>query len=88
MVVFKMWGLRQRSRGSRISSSWKVNDNNWSKLWKDGATVLSLSFVLGLPWGLAGATYVSVTGIYIFTVLNCLQGQDEHVLYGTRTVLW
>uniref|UniRef100_A0A3B3X250 G-protein coupled receptors family 2 profile 2 domain-containing protein n=1 Tax=Poecilia mexicana TaxID=48701 RepID=A0A3B3X250_9TELE len=60
LVVFKMRELR-RGRGDR-------------ELWKDGATVLGLSCVLGLPWGLASLTYVTLAGIYLFTIFNSLQG--------------
>uniref|UniRef100_A0A087XNV9 Adhesion G protein-coupled receptor G3 n=1 Tax=Poecilia formosa TaxID=48698 RepID=A0A087XNV9_POEFO len=63
LVVFKMRELR-RGRGDRESSDWK----------KDGATVLGLSCVLGLPWGLASFTYVTLAGIYLFTIFNSLQG--------------
>lgn len=75
LVVFKLCGLRKRSRGG-----WKKagDDGGWSRLRRDGATVLGLSCVLGLPWGLAGLTYVSTAGIYSFTVLNSLQGPYEH----------
>ncbi|XP_056267970.1 adhesion G-protein coupled receptor G1-like isoform X1 [Pseudoliparis swirei] len=71
LVVFKLWRLRTGSRGG---SSKKMNREKWMKLWRDCATVLGLSFVLGLPWGLASTTYVSLAGIYVFTVLNSLQG--------------
>lgn len=75
LVVFKLCGVRRRSRGS----DWKrMNEDNWARLRKDGATLLGLSCVLGLPWGLAGLTYASAPGIYLFTVLNFLQGQYEH----------
>uniref|UniRef100_G3PMM5 G-protein coupled receptors family 2 profile 2 domain-containing protein n=1 Tax=Gasterosteus aculeatus aculeatus TaxID=481459 RepID=G3PMM5_GASAC len=60
VVVFKLSVLRAKQ---------------WVKLWKDGATVLGLSVVLGLPWGLASTTYVSLAGIYVFTILNSLQGE-------------
>lgn len=76
LVVFKLCGLRMRSRGSERRDGW--NEDSWTKLRKDAATVLGLSCVLGLPWGLAGFTYVSPAGIYLFTVLNSLQGQYEH----------
>lgn len=76
IVVFKLWGLR---RGHGGSSSWsKTHKEKGTQLWKDCATVVGLSFVLGLPWGLAATTYISVTGIYIFTILNSLQGQYIH----------
>ncbi|TWW67120.1 Adhesion G protein-coupled receptor G3 G-protein coupled receptor 97 [Takifugu flavidus] len=75
LVVFKMCGLRKRMRGGGSSSGWKkMNDDNWARLWRDGSTLLGLSCVLGLPWGLSGLTYVSLLGIYLFTVLNSLQG--------------
>ncbi|XP_029701884.1 adhesion G-protein coupled receptor G5-like [Takifugu rubripes] len=75
LVVFKMCGLRKRTRGGGSSSGWKkMNDDNWARLWRDGSTLLGLSCVLGLPWGLSGLTYVSLLGIYLFTVLNSLQG--------------
>uniref|UniRef100_UPI0037E98945 adhesion G-protein coupled receptor G1-like n=1 Tax=Semicossyphus pulcher TaxID=241346 RepID=UPI0037E98945 len=71
LVVFKLWGLRRGSEGS----SWqKMNREKGSRLWKDCTTVLGLSFVLGLPWGLASTTYMSLLGIYVFTILNSLQG--------------
>ncbi|RVE74879.1 hypothetical protein OJAV_G00026610 [Oryzias javanicus] len=69
LVVFKLYGIRSGRRG------WsKMKRENGSQLWKDCATVLGLSFVLGLPWGLTSTTYVSLTGIYAFTILNSLQG--------------
>uniref|UniRef100_A0A3B5Q252 Adhesion G protein-coupled receptor G3-like n=1 Tax=Xiphophorus maculatus TaxID=8083 RepID=A0A3B5Q252_XIPMA len=74
LVVFKMRELR-RGRGDRESSDWKkMSKEKESRLWKDGATVLGLSCVLGLPWGLAILTYVNLPGIYLFTIFNSLQG--------------
>ncbi|XP_063737790.1 adhesion G-protein coupled receptor G1-like isoform X2 [Eleginops maclovinus] len=69
LVVFKLWRLRARGGGS---SGWKKM--NRERLWKDCTTVLGLSCVLGLPWGLASTTYISYSGIYLFTILNSLQG--------------
>lgn len=81
LVVFKLWGLR-RGRGSESSSGWKnTSKENRSRLWKDCATVLGLSCVLGLPWGLASTTYISLPGIYLFTIINSLQGQCGHNLH-------
>ncbi|XP_032417200.1 adhesion G protein-coupled receptor G3-like [Xiphophorus hellerii] len=74
LVVFKMRELR-RGRGERESSDWKkMSKEKESRLWKDGVTVLGLSCVLGLPWGLAILTYVNLPGIYLFTIFNSLQG--------------
>ncbi|KAL7866485.1 hypothetical protein AOLI_G00142990 [Acnodon oligacanthus] len=52
------------------------------RFWKDWATLLGLSCVLGLPWGLAFTTNgaISLPGTYIFTILNAFQG--------VLTVLW
>ncbi|XP_060901394.1 adhesion G protein-coupled receptor G3-like, partial [Labrus mixtus] len=72
LVVFKMWGLRRGLR--RGGERQKMDREKGSRLWKDCATVLGLSWVLGLPWGLASTTYVSLPGIYVFTILNSLQG--------------
>ncbi|XP_077374898.1 adhesion G-protein coupled receptor G5-like [Festucalex cinctus] len=71
LVVFKLWKLR---RGSAKGFRPKGGREKASRLWKDCVTVLGLSCVLGLPFGLSSATYVSLLGIYIFTVLNSLQG--------------
>ncbi|XP_063324898.1 adhesion G-protein coupled receptor G1-like [Pelmatolapia mariae] len=75
LVVFKIWELRRGDRSFGSSSDWKkINKERKKRLWKDCVTVLGLSCVLGLPWGLASTTYVSLPGIYVFTVLNSLQG--------------
>ncbi|KAL6112687.1 adgrg3 [Pungitius sinensis] len=75
VVVFKLWALRAGSFGTESGGGLKkMTGEKWAKLWKDCATVLGLSFVLGLPWGLASTTYISLPGIYVFTVLNSLQG--------------
>ncbi|KAF4082919.1 hypothetical protein AMELA_G00134120 [Ameiurus melas] len=67
VTVVKMWHIKFRSvqHGNRIRL-----------LWKDWVTVLGLSVVLGLPWGLAFSTYgpLSLPGIYLFTTLNAFQG--------------
>ncbi|XP_029980194.1 adhesion G protein-coupled receptor G3 [Sphaeramia orbicularis] len=78
VVLFKMWGLRKGDGAFGGDSSWKkIDKQRRSRLWKDATTVLGLSCVLGLPWGLAATTYFSsniLPGVYIFTVLNSLQG--------------
>nr|XP_020472779.1 adhesion G-protein coupled receptor G1-like [Monopterus albus] len=73
VVVFKLWKLRQGNGSTESRSSGKKMTRE-KGLWKDCATVLGLSCVLGLPWGLASTTYLSLPGIYIFTILNSLQG--------------
>ncbi|XP_037609030.1 adhesion G-protein coupled receptor G1-like [Sebastes umbrosus] len=75
LVVFKLWGLRVGTVGIESSGGWKKMDKEkWMKLWKDCATVLGLSCVLGIPWALMSTTYFSLSGIYIFTILNSFQG--------------
>lgn len=74
LVVFKIRKLRG-GKGDYECSDWKkMNKENRSRLWKDCATVLGLSFILGLPWGLASFTYATLPGIYLFTIFNSLQG--------------
>ncbi|KAM7423612.1 hypothetical protein PAMA_000118 [Pampus argenteus] len=68
LVVFKLWVLRAHGGWN------KSDEKKWSRLWKDCATVLGLSCVLGLSWGLASTTFISLPAIYIFTILNSLQG--------------
>lgn len=86
LVVFKLREVK-KGRGSGSSSSWKnLSKEKGNRLWKDCSTVLGLSCVLGLPWGLTTATYISLPGIYAFTVLNCLQGQYGHILSMKHTL--
>nr|XP_046254249.1 adhesion G-protein coupled receptor G1-like [Scatophagus argus] len=74
LVVFKLWGLRSDEH-SEHGSGWKhMKKENGTRVWKDSVTVLGLSCVLGLPWGLISTTYMSLAGIYVFTILNSLQG--------------
>ncbi|XP_004067585.2 adhesion G protein-coupled receptor G3 [Oryzias latipes] len=71
LVVFKIHGIRS----GRGQGGWKKTKvENGSQVLKDCVTVLGISFVLGLPWGLTSTTYVSLTGIYAFTILNSMQG--------------
>ncbi|XP_030581938.1 adhesion G protein-coupled receptor G3-like [Archocentrus centrarchus] len=75
LVVFKMWKIRKDDRDFGSNSDWKrINKAKRKRLWKDSVTVLGLSCVLGLPWGLASTTYISLAGIYVFTIFNSLQG--------------
>ncbi|CAL8404481.1 unnamed protein product [Boreogadus saida] len=78
LVVAKLWTMRRTSIGfSRgISSSdnkWKLDKEKRSRLCKDLATVMGLSCVLGLAWSSSSITY-SDLGLYLFTILNSLQG--------------
>lgn len=76
LVVFKLWRIRGGRGGYESSSNWKkMTKEKGTRLWKDCATVLGLSCVLGLPWGLASVTYATLAGIYMFTTLTSLQGQ-------------
>ncbi|XP_056135105.1 adhesion G-protein coupled receptor G5-like [Lampris incognitus] len=81
VVVVKLWGLRKSTRGfsggREGSGGWKVAfKKKTAQVCKDCGTVLGLSCVLGLAWGLAYSTYspISLPGLYLFTVLNSLQG--------------
>uniref|UniRef100_A0A1A8LEX6 G protein-coupled receptor 97 n=3 Tax=Nothobranchius pienaari TaxID=704102 RepID=A0A1A8LEX6_9TELE len=75
LVVFKLKRIRGGTGGYESSSDWKkVKKEKWPSLWKNCITVLGLSCVLGLPWALASTAYISLPGIYIFTIFNSLQG--------------
>ncbi|XP_017565258.2 adhesion G-protein coupled receptor G5-like [Pygocentrus nattereri] len=67
VMVVKMRQLRARS----VQSRGRVR-----RKWKDLATILGLSCVLGLPWGLAFTIYgpLSLAGTYLFNILNAFQG--------------
>ncbi|KAI4875395.1 hypothetical protein NFI96_018098 [Prochilodus magdalenae] len=69
LTVVKMRELR----GRKIKAG-----NRVKRMWKDWASLLGLSCVLGLPWGFSFLTYgpqsISLPGIYLFTVLNAFQG--------------
>ncbi|XP_077482230.1 adhesion G protein-coupled receptor G3 [Stigmatopora argus] len=70
LVVFKLWRLRGMGTGGGAKSA----REKAKRLWKDCVTVVGLSCVLGLPFGLLNATYVSTAAVYVFTALNSLQG--------------
>ncbi|XP_004067529.2 adhesion G protein-coupled receptor G3 [Oryzias latipes] len=75
LVVFKIYLSRGDGLGFKSSSQWRKEKNeNGLDLWKKCVAVLILSCVLGLPWGLASTTYISLSGVYVFTILNSLQG--------------
>ncbi|KAI4875393.1 hypothetical protein NFI96_018096 [Prochilodus magdalenae] len=67
VTVVKMRQMRARSFQSR---------DRMRNMWKDLATVLGLSCILGLPWGLAFTTQgtMSLPGTYLFSILNGFQG--------------
>ncbi|KAI4875394.1 hypothetical protein NFI96_018097, partial [Prochilodus magdalenae] len=66
VVVVKMRQMRRQivQVGNRVK-----------RAWMDWATVLGLSCVLGLPWGLAFTTHgpLSRPGIYLHTIFNAFQ---------------
>ncbi|XP_018613490.1 adhesion G protein-coupled receptor G3-like [Scleropages formosus] len=53
-----------------------VQTQQMKKISQKCVTLLGLSCVLGIPWGLAFLTYgpLSLAGVYIFTIVNSLQG--------------
>ncbi|XP_068176205.1 adhesion G-protein coupled receptor G1-like [Antennarius striatus] len=73
LVLVNICRMRRRT-SKRTSEKTRGAQGSGARLWRDGATVLGLSCVLGLPWGLMSATYVSLPGVYVFTVTNSLQG--------------
>uniref|UniRef100_A0AAV2LRR3 Uncharacterized protein n=1 Tax=Knipowitschia caucasica TaxID=637954 RepID=A0AAV2LRR3_KNICA len=74
-VICQLWGLRRAEYDMEGSQKLKIlQKERIYQLWKDAVTVLGLSCVLGLPWGLACVSYISTAGIYVFTVFNALQG--------------
>ncbi|KPP56863.1 putative G-protein coupled receptor 97, partial [Scleropages formosus] len=54
-----------------------VQTQQMKKISQKCVTLLGLSCVLGIPWGLAFLTYgpLSLAGVYIFTIVNSLQGE-------------
>lgn len=68
VIVLKLWQLKWQG---------VQTGNRLRRLWKDWASMLGLSVVLGLPWGLAFSTYgpLGLLGIYLFTTLNAFQGK-------------
>ncbi|KAM4602949.1 adhesion G-protein coupled receptor G1-like [Polymixia lowei] len=75
LVVVKLWRLRGNTGGREGSSGWTMDREKRARLCKNCATILGLSCVLGLAWGLAFSTYsFPLPGLYLFTILNSLQG--------------
>ncbi|XP_051578001.1 adhesion G protein-coupled receptor G3 [Myxocyprinus asiaticus] len=68
VLVVKMHQLRSRNHKINISER---------GVWKDWASLLGLSCILGVPWGLAFFTHggpLSLPSLYVFSILNCFQG--------------
>ncbi|XP_060796933.1 adhesion G protein-coupled receptor G3 [Neoarius graeffei] len=67
IIMLKLWQLKWQG---------VQTGNRLRRLWKDWASLLGISMVLGLPWGLAFSTHgpLSLPGIYLFTTLNAFQG--------------
>ncbi|XP_016392381.1 adhesion G protein-coupled receptor G3-like [Sinocyclocheilus rhinocerous] len=67
VVVVKMHKLR--------SQTLKIKDHR-RRAWKEWVSLLGLCCVLGVPWVLAFSTYgpLSLPALYVFTILNSLQG--------------
>ncbi|XP_051999382.1 adhesion G protein-coupled receptor G3-like isoform X2 [Xyrauchen texanus] len=68
MLVVKMRQLRSRDLHIK---------NNERRVWKDWASLLGISCILGVPWGLAFFTHggpLSIPSLYVFSILNCFQG--------------
>ncbi|KAL1007066.1 hypothetical protein UPYG_G00081420 [Umbra pygmaea] len=69
LVVVMVKLCRQREKGA-------IYQERRGRMWKDWATVLGLSCVLGIPWGLAFCTFgpLSLPGLYLFSIFNSFQG--------------
>ncbi|XP_048042163.1 adhesion G protein-coupled receptor G3 [Megalobrama amblycephala] len=67
VVLVKMRQLRTQAL--------QIKDHQ-RRAWKDWASLLGLSCVLGVPWVLAFSTHgpLSLTSLYVFTILNSFQG--------------
>ncbi len=63
------------------------NRHDKMPVWKDAGTVLGLMCLVGITWGLAffSSGYTSYTILYLFCILNTLQGRFTR---GTQNKLW
>ncbi|KAG1941340.1 adhesion G protein-coupled receptor G3 isoform X2 [Pimephales promelas] len=77
VVLGKMRKLR--------SQALQVKDQR--RAWKDWVSLLGLCCVLGVPWGMAFFTHgpLSLTSLYVFTVLNGFQGIFIFIWFLTLT---
>ncbi|XP_056121762.1 adhesion G protein-coupled receptor G3, partial [Rhinichthys klamathensis goyatoka] len=78
VVLGKMRQLR--------SQALQVKDHQ-RRAWKDWVSLLGLCCVLGVPWGLAFFTHgpLSLTSLYVFTILNSFQGIFIFIWFLTLT---
>ncbi|XP_051553175.1 adhesion G-protein coupled receptor G5-like isoform X3 [Myxocyprinus asiaticus] len=95
MLVVKMHQLRSRDLHIK---------NNERRVWKDWASLLGLSCILGVAWGLAFFTHggpLSIPSLYVFSILNCFQEEVEacvkeapqngicdHIWYSYKSIFW